>query len=72
MKAKPTQQRKGERFFPKIEATCLCGQRFLIGHNGEGFPTIVHDLPPCRAFIDNDLPDFLHLVRLHLTAKAQA
>lgn len=72
MTTKPSKQSERVVFFPQIQATCLCGRAFYIGHNEQGVPSILHDLQPCRAFLDNDLPDFLHLVREHLTAKAQA
>lgn len=59
-------------FYPKLRVTCPCGRFFYVGLNGQAVPMILHDLPPCRLFLDNDLPDFLRLVRQHLTAKAQA
>jgi hypothetical protein len=59
-------------FRPQLQVTCTCGCLFFVGHNSKGVPMVLHDLPACRLFVDNDLPEFLRLVRQHLTAKAQA
>lgn len=59
-------------FRPQLQVTCTCGRLFYVGHNAEGVPMILHELEPCRLFLENDLPDFLRLVRQHITAKAQA
>lgn len=72
MRKKPRKQPKHVDAIPQSRATCLCGRSFYIGFTEAGVPAVVHEQQPCRAFLDNDLPDFLHLVREHLTAKAQA
>ncbi len=72
MAGREARKPKPEVFHPQLESTCLCGRMFLVGYRGDGVPAIMHDLPPCPTFIEHDLPEYLVLVRQHLSAKARA
>jgi hypothetical protein len=72
MAGRESRKPKSEVFYPQFEATCLCGRMFLVGYRGDGVPTMVHELPLCRTFIEHNSTEYIFLVRQHLSAKARA
>jgi len=52
-------------FKPNKKIVCpFCKKLFYMGNEPDGTPAVLHDTPACKEFLDLDLADFLHKVRM--------
>ena len=53
-----------------VEGKCpFCGGKWKMGYSTEDEPLGVHSEPPCKDWLDMDLPEFMKAVRIKLKAQ---